>query len=71
MHLALVDGDDLGELIEHDLGSRLAAQHEAGEGHDEEEDGDEAGQEAEGETGCLKESPVGAEVRDRRAEASS
>jgi len=64
--LALVDRDDGPELVEDDLGGRLSAQDEAGQGHDEEEDGDQAREKAERQAGSLEESAVGAKVRDRR-----
>src|SRR5262245_20651722 len=68
VQLPFVDGDDLRELVEHDIRRRLPAQNEAGQRHDEEEDGHQAREEAEGEAGRLEESPVGAKVRDRRAQ---
>src|SRR5262249_15151526 len=67
VELALVHGNDGGELVEHQLGGGPPAQDEAGEGHDEEENGNETGEEAEGEACGLKEPPGGAKVRDRRA----
>jgi len=68
VELTLVHGDDGGELVEDELRGGAAAQDEPGQGHDEEKDGDETGEEAEGQACCREEPSVGAKVRDRRAQ---
>src|SRR6266511_722898 len=65
VQLVLVHRDQLGELPEHNLGRRLAAQDEAGQRDDEEEDGHETRQEAERDPRGVKESPTRPEVDDR------
>src|SRR6266481_802977 len=66
--LVLVHRDQLGQLSQHQLGRRLAAQDEAGERDDEEEDGHETRQEAERKPRGVEESPMRPEVDDRGLE---
>src|SRR5436190_8574754 len=66
--LVLVHRDQLGQLSQHQVGRRLAAQNEAGERDDEEEDGHETRQEAERKPRGVEESPMRPEVDDRGLE---
>src|SRR6267142_1098537 len=65
VQLVLVDGHDLRELVEHRVGGGPAAQHEARQRHDDEENGHQAGEEAEGETRRHEEAAVAPELGNR------